>query len=161
MSHRLTFLIMWWLNNVCSPGNLRSQAWPVAAETSEAGGEVPGRLLPLCLGWACSCCWSVGPIVRKKSSLQSQEEWGQAGTCQHLRIGISLRLKQHDFKGILATISFTPSKSHTNFALNFEPFLLATCYRIKPPQEAKWGGFLACTIVLQIELSVEPWFASS
>lgn len=44
-----------------------------------------------------------------------------------------VHLKQRDLKGILATISFTPSKSHTNFSLNFKPFLLATCYRIKPP----------------------------
>lgn len=101
-------------------------------------------------------CWSVGPVVRKKSSLQSQEEWGQARTCQHLRIGISLHLIQRE-----ATISFTPSKSHAKFALNLEPFLLATCHRIKPPQEAKWGGFLACTIALQIELSVKCLFASS
>lgn len=118
----------------------------------EAGREVHGGV---CVwGWACSGRWSAQPMARKKSSSQSLEEWGQAGICQHLCIGISLHLKQHDFQSILATISFTPSKSHTNFSLNSEPFLLASCYRTKPVvteqnKEAKWGGFLACPMALK------------
>lgn len=133
MSHCPTLLIMWWSNNLQLP---RESAKPgLTSGCRDLGGwwRSPWEALAPVSGV------SLKLLLVSRANGQEKKLITKPG-----RVEISwnlsapphrnlTHLKQFDFKGILATISFTPSKSHTNFSLNFKPFLLATCYRIKPP----------------------------